>query len=96
MANTKSAAKNARQALRKHARRVSAVSELKTLKKKVLALSADKNCNKDELEAMKNMVVSKFAKAGSKGYIKPQTASRKIGRLVKAINRNQATEGQEN
>lgn len=88
MANTKSAAKNARKAIARHVRRVSVVSELRTLKKKVTALSAEKDCNRDELEAMKKMVVSKFAKAGAKGYIPSKTASRHISRLVKAINRN--------
>lgn len=88
MANTKSAAKNARQAVRRHALRVQIKSELKTVRKSALAVASEKKAENEVAEAT-NYAVKKFAKAASNGYIHPKTAARKIGRLMKAVNRLQ-------
>ena len=88
MANTLSAAKNARKAVRRHELRVSVKSELKTYRKKALAAAESKQpaetVNKITVEAVK-----KIAKAASNKYIHPRTAARKISRLMKAVNRAQ-------
>lgn len=88
MANTKSAAKNARQAVRRHAVRVQVKSELKTVRKTVMAVASEKKPEAEVAEAT-NYAVSKYAKAASNGYIHPKTAARKISRIMKAVNRLQ-------
>ena len=87
MANTKSAAKNARKAVRRHEQRVSVKSELKTLRKKALLAAESKADNADELS---KIAIKKIAKAASNKFIHHKTASRKISRLTKAINKLQA------
>ncbi len=87
MANTKSAAKNARQAVRRHAVRVQVKSELKTVRKNTLALA--ENAQGEEVAKATSYAVKKYAKAASNGYIHPKTAARKISRLMKAVNRLQ-------
>lgn len=87
MANTKSAAKNARQAVRRHAVRVQIKSELKTVRKTALNLA--ENAEGEEVTKATNYAVKKYAKAASNGYIHPKTAARKISRLMKAVNRLQ-------
>ena len=88
MANTKSAAKNARKAARRHIQRVSVKSELKTLRKKAITAAETKKPAAEVAAATKEAIV-KFAKAASNEYIHPKTASRKISRLMKAVNRIQ-------
>lgn len=88
MANTKSAAKNARQAVRRHTQRVQVKSELKTIRKKALAAASEKK-EVAEVAEITNTAVKKYAKAASNGYIHPKTAARKISRLMKAVNRLQ-------
>jgi small subunit ribosomal protein S20 len=87
MANTKSAAKNARQAVRRHAVRVQVKSELKTVRKSALAVAEE--AKGEEVAKATNFAVKKYAKAASNGYIHPKTAARKISRLMKAVNRLQ-------
>ena len=89
MANTKSAAKNARQAVRRHAVRVQVKSELKTVRKSVYAVASEKKSTEEVAQAT-SVAVKKYAKAASNGYIHPKTAARKISRLMKAVNRLQA------
>lgn len=89
MANTKSAAKNARKAIKRHELSVSVKSELKTLRKKALGAAEAKAENTAELT---KKAVKKFAKAASNKHIHPRTASRKISRLMKAVNRLQTAE----
>lgn len=88
MANTKSAAKNARKAARRHTLRVSVKSELKTLRKKALVAAEGKKPEAEVVEITRH-AVKKFAKAASNKYIHKKTASRKISRLMKAVNRLQ-------
>lgn len=87
MANTKSAAKNARKAARRHIMRVSVKSELKTLRKKVIIAAETKAADINEVT---KITIKKYAKAASNKFIHPKTASRKISRLMKAVNRLQA------
>lgn len=87
MANTKSAAKNARQAVRRHAVRVQVKSELKTVRKTALAVAEE--AKGEEVAKATNYAVKKYAKAASNGYIHPKTAARKISRIMKAVNRLQ-------
>ncbi len=87
MANTKSAAKNARKAVRRHEIRVQIKSELKTVRKNALNLA--ENPKGEEVVNATNYAVKKYAKAASNGYIHPKTAARKISRLMKAVNRLQ-------
>lgn len=88
MANTKSAEKNARKAARRRVARVSVKSELKTLRKKAITAAETKKPAVEVAEATK-VAIKKFAKAASNDYIHPKTASRKISRLMKAVNRLQ-------
>ena len=87
MANTKSAAKNARQAVRRHAVRVQVKSELKTVRKTALAVAEE--AKGEEVAKATNFAVKKYAKAASNGYIYIKTSARKISRLMKAVNRLQ-------
>lgn len=89
MANTSSAAKNARKAQRRHTLRVAVKSELKTLRKKTLELAESGKSNADTVKTTANGAYSRIAKAGSNGYIHPRTAARKIGRLMRAVNKLQ-------
>lgn len=89
MANTTSAAKNARKAERRHKQRVAVKSELKTLRKKALEVAGSDKSDAASVVETANSAYSRFAKAGSNGYIHPRTASRKIGRLMRAVNKLQ-------
>jgi small subunit ribosomal protein S20 len=91
MANTLSAAKNARKADRRHALRVAVRSELKTYRKKAIAAAETKQSADVVNEATKK-ACRKLAKAASNKYIHPRTAARKISRLMKAVNRAQQAE----
>ncbi len=88
MANTLSAAKNARKAQRRHTARVAVRSELKTYRKKALTAAEAKQPAETVNEVTKQ-AVRKIAKAASNKYIHPRTAARKISRLMKAVNRAQ-------
>ncbi|MBF0499206.1 MAG: 30S ribosomal protein S20 [Candidatus Riflebacteria bacterium] len=86
MANTVSAAKNARKANARHTRRVAVKSELKTLRRKVLQMVQDKE-PVAEVQTMLRSACKKLATAASNGYIHKRTASRKIGRSMKAVHK---------
>jgi small subunit ribosomal protein S20 len=88
MANTLSAAKNARKANRRHTRRVRVISELKTYRKKTMTAAEEKQ-SQEEVEKILNTTVKKYYKAASNKYIHPRTAARKVSRLMKAVNRAQ-------
>lgn len=90
MANTNSAAKNARKADRRHTQRVAVKSELKTLRKKTLDVAASEKSDAATVAETANNSYSRIAKAGSNGYIHPRTAARKIGRLMRAVNKLQS------
>ena len=86
MANTRSAAKNARKAQKRHQARVSVKSELRTLRKKALEAARAKK-PAEEVDELTRKACVRFAKAASNKYIPRRTASRKIGRLVRTINK---------
>jgi small subunit ribosomal protein S20 len=83
MANIKSAKKRAKTNEIRRKRNIARRSDIKTSTKKVLdALAAN------ELESAKTLlqeVEGKIARAKSKGLLKKNTASRKIGRLAKKV-----------
>jgi small subunit ribosomal protein S20 len=83
MANIKSAKKRAKTNEIRRKRNVARRSDIKTSTKKVLdALAAN------EFESAKTLlqeVEGKIARAKSKGLLKKNTASRKIGRLAKKV-----------
>jgi len=60
-------------------------SALKTIVKKLESLIAEKK--KDEAQKSLKTVGIKYMKAASKGIVHKKTASRKISRLVKRVNR---------
>lgn len=79
MANHKSSEKRARQSVKKNAKNTRRQNEVKTFEKKIEAAIASKNV-KEATEALKAFM-SKMSKAASKGVIRSQTASRKVGRV---------------
>ncbi len=78
-ASYKDIKKSAKKALRNQ----SAKSELKTATKKFLGLISSKKM--DEAKKQLNHLISQLDRAKSKGIIHKNTASRKIGRLMKKI-----------
>ncbi len=83
MANIKSAAKRARIALRRNAINTKTRNSVRTWEKKVRKAIAAKN-GKEAAEVLKGFT-SIIRKAVSKGVLHKTTASRKIGRISKAI-----------
>jgi len=83
LANHKSAAKRARQTIRKAARNSQARKAVRTVEKK-LRLAID---GKDTSAAKTLMLnyESKVQKAAQKGLYHAKTASRKVSRLAKAV-----------
>ena len=75
--------KELRKSKRRHTRNIAIKSELKTLVKKLEKILAEKKA--DEAKKTIDYVVSKVARAASKGVIKKNTASRKISRLMKKL-----------
>lgn len=83
MANHKSAIKKARMSLRRNAINTKTMGEVRTIERKLLKAIASKN--KDESAKTLVAYMSKMAKAAQKGRVHFSTASRKIGRLSKAV-----------
>lgn len=79
MANHKSAAKRARQSLRKNAVNTRRKNSTRTHEKSLLKAIADKKVK--EIPALLSNYVSQMAKAAQKGVFKSETASRKIARI---------------
>lgn len=79
MANHKSAAKRARQTTRRNAVNTRRKSTVRTSEKGLLKALTDKNL-KDLPQLLKD-VTSEMMKAASKGALRKETVSRKIGRL---------------
>lgn len=83
MANHKSAAKRARQSLVRRARNLGTKKTVRTAERKLRAAIESK-----EVEAAQNLLKSfssQMMKAAKKGVYHANTASRKIGRLSKAV-----------
>ncbi len=83
MANTKSAAKRARQSERRAQRNSSTKTALKTSQKKLRSVLAAGN--KDEAKTQFSLVSSKLDKAAKKGIIHRNAAARRKSRLNKAL-----------
>lgn len=83
MANHKSAAKRARQALRKKKVNATSMGEVRTFEKKLRSAIAKKD--KDSSKTLLLGFESKVAKAAQKGRLALKTASRKVSRLAKAV-----------
>ena len=83
MANHKSAAKRARQAIKRNARNTKVISTVKTFEKRVLKAIENKS-KKDAALALREFT-SKVMSASVKGSLKKETASRKIGRLSSRV-----------
>ena len=83
MANTKSAAKQARAALRRRANNIKRKSNLKKLEKEFRHLIESKKV--DEAKKLLSELVSALDKAGNQKTIHRNKASRKQSRLVKLI-----------
>jgi small subunit ribosomal protein S20 len=83
MSNIKSAAKRARQSVRRHARNSSEISHLKSTQKKLrAAISAGKT---DEAKVQYKEVASALDKAAKRGVIHKNAADRKKSRLSRAL-----------
>lgn len=79
MANHKSAAKRARQTIRRNGVNTRRKSTVRTSEKGLLKALTDKNV-KDLPQLLKDFT-SEMMKAASKGVLKRETVARKIGRL---------------
>lgn len=83
MANHKSAAKRARQDLKKSARNAQTKKTIRTFEKKIrLAISEKKT---DEAQKLFQDYASRIAKAAQKGILHANNAARKTSRIAKAI-----------
>lgn len=83
MANHKSAAKRARQSLKKNARNRSTKNSVRTWEKKLRDAVAKKDAK--GAQELLSTFTSKIGKAAAKGVIKTQTAARKVSRLSKFV-----------
>src|SRR5690606_1852810 len=82
VANTKSAAKRARQSVKRNLRNRSVTSSVRTQVRKVREALASKNADAIETELRK--AVAALDKAASKGVLHKSNASRRVARLRKA------------
>lgn len=83
MANLKSSKKRARQNVKRNARNQARRSELKTITKKFVEA-----VTKNDVTAAQDLMLlteSKIARAKSKGILRANTASRKIGTLARKL-----------
>ncbi len=85
MPTRKAAYKALRSDVNKRGRNTAVISELKTRAKKLEHLIAEKN--KDEAKRYFDLLTVKYMRGASKGIIHKKTASRKISRLAKKVNR---------
>lgn len=83
MANHKSAAKRARGSVRRNVINSKTLATVRTLEKRVRKALVGKN--KDESQKALIAFESGIAKAAQKGRLHPRTASRKVGRISKAV-----------
>lgn len=87
MANTKSAKKAAKQNEKRRIKNLARRTAIKTAIKKVLAATEDKNFSESNAQSLLNDAAAKLARAKSKGLIHANTASRKLSRLAKRLNK---------
>lgn len=89
MANHKSAEKRARVSLRRNAINARTLSAVRSVEKKLRKAIAGKD--KDAAGKILIDFVSTISKAAQKGRMPDRTASRKVGRLSKAVSALSAT-----
>lgn len=82
MANHKSAEKRARQSLKRNARNTQVKNSVKTLEKRVMKALNEKS---KELPELLKAYVSRAMAAVSKGALRKETVSRKIGRISSRV-----------
>lgn len=83
MANHKSAAKRARQSIKKNATNSNRKSTVRTSEKNLVKALVAKNVK--EVPELLKAFMSQMSKAAQKGAFKKETASRKIARLSKKV-----------
>ena len=83
MANHKSAEKRARSSVRRNAINTRTLNAVRSVEKKLRKAITGKN--KDEATKILIEFASAIGKAAQKGRVHTRTASRKIGRLSKAV-----------
>ena len=83
MPNIKSAEKHMRSDAKKHARNQAAVTELKTLWKKLTVLEKEP----DKAEEFSRLVISRYDRAVSRGIIPRGRADRKKSRIAEFLKR---------
>ncbi|CDK30340.1 30S ribosomal protein S20 [Candidatus Babela massiliensis] len=86
MANIKSAKKRAKQSEKNRIQNLSRKTAIKTAVKKVL-VAIDKKTSIEETQALLSDVAAKLARAKGKNLIHRNTASRKLSRLAKRVNK---------
>lgn len=85
MANHKSAAKRARQTIKRSARNSATRNKVRTFERKLrMALEANQA---DEAKALLISFVSQIHRAAQKGVVNAKAASRKVGRLASQVDR---------
>ena len=84
MANHKSSAKRARQAIRKNARNSAVEGTVRTFEKRLRAAVAAGD--KTTAQTVLKDYMSKITKAATKGVVHAKTAARKVGRISARIN----------
>lgn len=89
MANHKSAAKRARQSVRKNKVNTSRKSSARTGEKDIMKALTSKDAK--SLPALLKEFTSRMMKAAQKGAFKKETASRKIARISKKVSEIVAT-----
>jgi small subunit ribosomal protein S20 len=83
MANLKASKKSTKTTEKQRIRNVGRKTEIKTTTKKIMeALAANDIA---QAQALMKVAESKIARASTKGVVKKETASRKIGRLAKKV-----------
>lgn len=88
MPTERTAYKELRKAKKRHFRNISTKSELSTAAKNFASLLKTKNTA--EAKKALSILVSKMDRAASKGIIRPNTAARKISRLMKKLSSPQS------
>ena len=86
MANTRSAKKNVRQNKKRRLRNLARRSALKTAIKKARR-EMESATDLNQVKPMISDIAARLARAKSKGVIHPRTASRKLSRLMKKMNK---------
>lgn len=91
MANTKSAKKQARKNDKRRLKNLARKTAIKTAIKKVNA-SIEQGLDSEKIQTLMQDVAAKLSRAKGKGVIHANTASRKLSRLTKKLNKAEKAE----